>query len=150
MKLNDNTGACLDAMLQNALRGLEIIGGKAETYTKGHAPVDKTGISGPSAGALRNSITHRVNAEQKQVAVGSTLPWAAYVELGTGKLYEPPPEWIEAHAKRGRGLDHWIYKGGDGKWHMGFPRNGVKFLQRGIKDHLSEYKTILETELKGE
>lgn len=126
-------------MRMNALRGLEIVGGKAESYAKGLAPVD--------TGALRNSITHSVNQSELQVTVGSNAEHAPYVELGVGNLYEPPPEWIEAHAKRGRGLDHWLYKGDDGQWHIGYPRRGVKFLQTAIKSHLDEYRAILKSEL---
>ena len=101
-------------------------------------------------GALRNSFTHRVDAYKKQVTVGSAISYAPYVELGTGKLYSPPPEWIESHAKKGRGLDKWYYKDEQGKWHVGYPRKGVHMLQKGISNHLDEYKNIIETELKGE
>lgn len=120
----------------------------AETAAKGLAPVDKTGISGPNAGALRNSITHSVDEDKMQVAVGSTIFFAPYVELGTGNLYEPPPEWLEAQAKRGRGLSHWIYKGGDGKWHHGYPRQGKKFLQTAIKNNMENFKNVMESELR--
>lgn len=140
VKIEDNTQACISAMKQNALRALEIIGGQAETYAKGLSEPIKTG-------ALRNSITHRVDNDKKQVVIGSNVEYAPYIELGTGKLYEPPPEWIEAHAKRGRGLDHWFYKDKDGKWHIGFPIHGRKFLQRAVKEHLQQYKDILKSEL---
>lgn len=114
----------------------------AETYAKGLTPV--------KSGALRNSITHKVEmGEEPKVIVGSNMEYAPYVELGTGKLYEPPPEWIEFQAKRGRGLDHWLYRGEDGDWHVGFPRAGQKMIQRAITEHLDEYKEIIETELKG-
>ena len=73
-------------MRQAVNRALEIIGGMAETYAKGLTPVD--------TGALRNSITHKVEMgeEQSKVIVGTNVEYAPYVELGTGKLYEPPPE----------------------------------------------------------
>lgn len=139
MKIEDNTGACIDAMKQAALRALEIIGGKAESYTKALTPVD--------TGALRNSFTHSVNEAKKQVTVGSNLEYSSYVELGTGKLYDPPPEWIESHAKKGRGLDKWYYKDEQGKWHVGYPRKGAHMLQNGIMNHLDEFKEIIKSEL---
>lgn len=121
------------------IRALEIIGGKAESYTKALTPV--------KTGALRNSFTHRVDTEKFQVVVGSNIQYAPYVELGTGKLYEPPPGWIQSQAKKGRGLDRWFYKDDKGKWHVGYPRKGVKMLQRAITEHLDEYKTVIIKEL---
>lgn len=139
VRVDDNTGACIDEMRQSVLRALEIIGGKAESYTKALTPVD--------TGALRNSFTHRVDGDKKQVTVGSNLQYSSYVELGTGKLYDPPPEWIESHAKKGRGLDRWFYKDEQGKWHVGYPRKGVHMLQNGIMNHLDEFKEIIKSEL---
>lgn len=128
-------------MKRKVLRALEIIGGKAEGYAKGLTPT--------KTGALKNSFTHAVDDEHSKVVVGSNMHYAPYVELGTGKEYEPPPEWIEYQAQKGRGLDRWFYKDSKGKWHTGFPRKGVKMLRRAIKEHLDEYKDIIETELKG-
>lgn len=140
VRIEDNTQAVLAAMRAGAVRGLEIVGGKAETYAKAlSAPID--------TGALRNSITHQVDAGKLQVTIGSNVEYAPYVELGTGKLYSPPPEWIEFQAKRGRGLDHWFYRDEKGDWHVGFPHEGRKFLQNGIKNHLNEFKNIIKAEL---
>lgn len=68
MKIEDNTQACIDAATQAALRALEIIGGKAESYTKALTP--------KVTGALQNSFTHRVDGEKKQVTVGSNIEYA--------------------------------------------------------------------------
>lgn len=137
VKITDNTGQVLSGLKAQAARALEIIGGKAESYTKALTPVD--------TGALRNSFTHSVDGTT--VTVGSNLEYSIYVELGTGKLYSPPPDWMEAQAQRGRGLDHWVYKGDDGKSHMGFPRAGAHMLQHGVGDHISEYESIIKREL---
>ena len=137
--IDDTTGTVIDAVRQGTLRALEIIGGMAESYTKALTPVD--------TGALRNSFTHRVDFNKSKVTVGSNIEYAPYVELGTGKLYDPPPEWIESHAKKGRGLDRWFYKDVQGKWHVGFPRNGAHMLQKGIMNHLDEFKEIIISEL---
>lgn len=128
-----------DAIQQAVLRALEIVGGMAESYAKGLTPVQ--------TGALRNSFTHQVDAGKKTVAVGSNIEYAPYVELGTGNKYEPPEEWIEAQAQKGRGLDHWFYQDAKGQWHTGFPRQGVKMLQRAIKEHMDDYKNVIITEL---
>lgn len=137
--IEDNTGEAKKAMEMAVLRALEIIGGMAEGYAKGLTPV--------KTGALRNSITHKVDKAGKTVTVGSNVHYAPYVELGTGNQYEPPPEWIEAQAKRGRGLSKWYYKDDKGKWHVGYPRKGVKMIQRAIKEHMEEYKNVIVTEL---
>ena len=140
VNIEDHTGEAISAMKQAVLRALEVIGGTAEGYAAELTPVKTS--------ALRNSFTHRVDANNQTVVVGSNMEYAPYVELGTGKLYEPPPEWIEYQAEKGRGLDKWYYKDEDGKWHVGLPRAGVKMLQRAIRDHLDEYKEIIEAELK--
>lgn len=138
-KITDNTDEVLLNAQKAINRALEIIGEKAETYTKAITPVD--------TGALRNSFTHRVDGDKKKVTIGSNIEYAPYVELGTGKLYDPPPEWIEFHAKKGRGLDRWYYKDEQGKWHVGYPRKGVHMLQNGIMNHLDEFKEIIKSEL---
>lgn len=137
VKIKDNTGEVIAQAQEAVNRALEIIGGKAESYTKALTPVD--------TGALRNSFTH--SAGDTTVTIGSNIEYAPYVELGTGKLYDPPPEWINAQAKRGRGLDRWVYMGDDGQFHMGYPRVGVHMLQKGIGDHLDEYKNVIKSEL---
>lgn len=137
--ITDNTAEVLAALSRASARALEIIGGKAESYAKGLAPVD--------TGALRNSITHK--ADGGTMIVGSNIEYAPYIELGTGKEYSPPPDWIENNAKRGRGLDKWYYKDKlTGEWHVGFPQKPRPFLRPSIEDHVQEYKAIAEAELK--
>lgn len=64
----DNTGEILSAVEQAKQRALEIIGGKIEKYAKALCPVD--------TGALRNSITHQVEADGGTVQVGSNMTYA--------------------------------------------------------------------------
>lgn len=68
VKVTDNTDEALDALQSAAERGLEIIGGRAETHAKELCPVD--------TGNLRNSITHRVDSDGGTVVVGSNLEYA--------------------------------------------------------------------------
>ena len=124
VQITDNSAEVRDALEQAKARALEIIGGKIESYAKGLVPVD--------TGALRNSITHAVDGDT--VIAGSNLPYSAYVELGTGKEYSPPPEWIENNAERGAGI-----------------KGGVKprpYLRPAVENHTDEYKGIIENELK--
>lgn len=121
----DNTAEVLSAAERAVTRALEIIGGKMESYAKGLAPVD--------TGALRNSITHQVDSDS--VMVGSAIMYAPYVELGTGKEYSPPPQWIQSNAPRGAGIISASQK----------PR---PYLRPAVENHLDEYKNVIESELK--
>ena len=137
--IDDHTNEVISATKQALLRALVIIGDTAAGYAAELTPVKTS--------ALRNSMTRRVDESKMRVSVGSDLEYAPYVELGTGKLYEPPASFIEFKAKKGRGLDKWFYKDEDGEWHVGLPRQGVHMVERAIKDHLDEYKEIIQTEL---
>ena len=123
--ITDNSAEFLRALDEAKARALEIIGGKIESYAKGLVPVD--------TGALRNSITHAVDGDT--VIAGSNLPYSAYVELGTGKEYSPPPEWMENNAERGAGIISRSVK----------PR---PYLRPAVESHIDEYKNVMENELK--
>ena len=126
VKINDNSKEVSDNIKEALLRGLETCGLVAEGYAKKLAPVD--------TGNLRNSITHTVDGDV--LSVGSNIPYAAYVELGTGPHFEPPPDWETFTSKRGSGVGRGYVK----------PR---RYLQPAIEEHAGEYKNIAENELKG-
>lgn len=133
----DNSAEVLAGLKRAKARALEIIGLKAEGYAKRLCPVgtvESTGIKGYRGGTLRNSITHAVDGDV--LSVGSNIPYAAYVELGTGPHFEPPPDWETFTSKRGSGVGRGYVK----------PR---RYLQPAIEDHAGEYKTIMESELRG-
>lgn len=144
----DNTGLAKDAMKRAMARALEIIGGKAETYAKALTPVgtvESTGVEHYIGGTLKNSITHAVEGDT--VVIGSNVEYAPYVELGTGKEYKPPPRYMEAHGKKGKGRDRWFYQDMNGDWHVGYPRKGVHMLQKAVEEHVSEYEDVVRKEL---
>ena len=144
----DNTDEVMDEFERAMLRALEIIGGKAETYAKALTPVgtvESTGVEHYIGGTLRNSITHAMDGAT--VMIGSNVEYAPYVELGTGKEYEPPPKYMEAHGKKGKGRDRWFYQDMNGKWHVGYPRKGVHMLQKAIEDHVQEYEEVVRKEM---
>lgn len=62
-------------------RGMEIIGGMAESYAKGLAPV--------YTGNLRNSITHDVTDDGHTVVIGTNVKYAPYQELGAPNAHVP-------------------------------------------------------------
>lgn len=127
--ITDNSAEVKAALEQANARALEIIGGKIESYAKTLI----TEVGAVDTGALRNSITHAVDGDT--VLAGSSIYYAPYIELGTGKEYSPPPEWMENNAERGAGIR----------------KGGIKprpYLRPAVQEHIDEYKNIMETELK--
>ena len=137
VQFTDNSAKALAELSRAKARALEIIGLKAEGYAKRLCPVgtvESTGKKGYRGGTLRNSITHVVNGDE--LSVGSNIPYAAFVELGTGPHFEPPPDWETFTSKRGSGVGRSYVK----------PR---RYLQPAIEEHAGEYKAIMESELRG-
>lgn len=137
VQFTDNSAEALSELSRAKARALETIGLKAEGYAKKLCPVgtvESTGIKGYRGGTLRNSITHAVDGDV--LSVGSNIPYAAFVELGTGPHFEPPPDWETFTSKRGSGVGRGYVK----------PR---RYLQPAIEEHAGEYKTIWESELRG-
>ena len=137
VQITDNSAEALSELSRAKARALETIGLKAEGYAKRLCPVgtvESTGKKGYRGGTLRNSITHTVDGDV--LSVGSNIPYAAYVELGTGPHFEPPPDWETFTSKRGSGVGRAYVK----------PR---RYLQPAIEEHKDEYKTIAENKLTG-
>lgn len=106
---------------------LERIGAMAEGYAR-------EGARFPGGtGRLSGSIVHAVEGDV--VTVGSAVAYAPYVELGTGSLYEPPPEWLENNGVRGSRDTPGVA-----------PR---PFLRPAMEGHLEEYREVIEGELRG-
>lgn len=147
VEMNINIDAFLKAMEKATDRALTIIAGKMENYAmdgvRDNAPRDL-------APELRNSITSQV--KDGVVQVGSNMQIAPYIELGTGPMYESPPEYMENNAKGGKGqagLPYWIYFDPvDGQFKVGTPQPAKPFLRPAIEYHLDEYQKIIENELK--
>lgn len=117
----DNTDKVGQELIDACRRALEICGGKAETYAKLNCPV--------RTGNLRNSITHDVAENGKSVAVGSATSYAPFVELGH---IQEVGRYVPAIGRR---LKNEFVK----------PR---PFLRPAVENHLTEYKSIIENELK--
>ena len=128
IQFTDNSKEVSDNIKAALLRGLETCGLVAEGYAKKLAPVD--------TGNLRNSITHRVDEGEPAAYIGSDTEYAAYVELGTGKYYpggRPTP---------------WVYQDAKGNWHWTAGNKAQPYLKPAAADHASEYRQIVEDELK--
>jgi HK97 gp10 family phage protein len=132
----DNTEEVLAAVEQAITKAMTKIGIKVERYAKNLCPVgtpESTGKKGYRGGTLRNSITFEV--EDKEVAIGSNVEYAPYVELGTGPNFTPPPSWETFQSTKGSGI-------GGGYVHA------RPFLRPAVEDHLSEYEDIVKGEFK--
>lgn len=130
---------------------LEIMGQKIETWAKGLcSPKGPNGNMLPGAPELRNSISHSVR--NGVLTVGSEMQIAPYVELGTGKEYVPPPEWLEYHGtdKHSKsGVDWWIFFDPNEKvFKIGKPIKAQPYLRPAIMDHVEELRAVVEGELK--
>lgn len=147
VQITDNSDQFKRLLTKAGAAALEIIGGMAESYTKGL-------IAHPRALApeLRNSYTHQV--QDGVLTVGSNLEVAPYVELGTGKFYNPPPEWLENHAKPKHGygqagIESWIYFDPlERVFKIGTPQEAHPHLRPAMTEHTEEYKNVLEDKLK--
>lgn len=127
--INANFGDLSENLDEAILRALERVGSQAEGYAADLAPVD--------TGRLRNSLTHRVDADKK-VYVGTAAEYAAYVEFGTGK-----------YASGGRQTP-WVYKDDKGQWHYTHGQRAQPFLKPALQNHIETYRNIIEDELKGD
>lgn len=139
----DNTQLVLDLMRKANERALVKIGMKASAYARALAP-QKWGNE------LRQSINYEVR--DGVLTVGSNLNIAAYAELGTGKHYQPPPEWIENHAPKGTkvpaGIEHWIYfDREENAFKVGAPQKPDPYLRPAFENHWAEYEAIVKGEM---
>ena len=145
--ITDNSDQVKTLLVNACNAAAEVIGGMAESYVKGL-------IAHPRdlAPELRNSYTHQV--ENGVLTVGSNLEVAPYVELGTGKFYNPPPEWLENHAKPKHGygqagIDSWIYYDPlEQVFKVGTPQEARPHLRPAMTEHTEEYKRVVEDQLK--
>lgn len=128
IEITDNSGLVKEELEAAVLRALEKCGLTAEAYAKLLCPVD--------TGNLRNSITHQVQPSETAVYIGTDSEYAAYVELGTGKYYpggRPTP---------------WVYQDAKGNWHLTHGQQAQPYLKPAVADHVAQYRSIIEGELK--
>lgn len=154
----DNSAEILKLMKGASEKAAREIGGKIVNHAR--EAVDKArgplGNAWPqeSVIALRQSLVCRVKDTDKGpvLYVGSNLEIAPYIELGTGKEYDPPEAWIEYHGHDGHtkaGLDSWIYFDElDGEFKLGRPVPPTPYLSPAVLDHAAEYKKVLKQYLK--
>lgn len=128
INFKDNSTSVLAGLNEHCLKALERIGQQAEGYAKDISPVD--------TGMLRNSITHAVDENRKEVFIGSNSEYAPYVEFGTG-IYYP-----------GGRTTPWVYKDAKGAWHTTSGQQPQPFIKPAVADHEQTYRNIIEDEFK--
>lgn len=92
-------------------------------------------------GAMRNSITHQVEAAESTVYVGTNSEYAIYNELGTGIYLE------SEDGRQGRQTP-WVYQDERGKFHRTRGMKPIHMLKNGIGNNIGEFKKIAEDMLK--
>lgn len=127
---NDHSDEVLEAFEEGCLRALERCGLQGEGYAKDECPVD--------TGALRNSISHKVDPGEPAVYIGTNAEHGGYVELGTGRY---------STTGGGTPKDHWAYMGDDGKIHIGKPMKPRPYLKPAVANHVGTYRNIFKDEL---
>lgn len=162
----DNSGAAVTELESKLGAMLEEIGLKTVSYAK--ANISAAGRV--DTGQYRNSITHRVRADEKAVYVGSNLMTAVYNELGTGKFASNgsgrPGWWVyvagqdAASRAAHRSATRKIYtyeqakrivamlqaKGLDA--HMTQGMKPIHALQKAASEHNQAYKNIIKKNMK--
>lgn len=131
IKINSNVDLVLDELKAKVEKGLEECGLIAEGYAKRECPVD--------TGALRNSITHTVDAGQGKAYIGTNMHYASYIEFGTG-----------IHSTLGGRQTPWVYKDDKGNWHQTVGQVGRPFIKPAAANHGDEYRMIIENVLKND
>lgn len=132
IKMTDNSRQFLSELHSKIGVALEAAAIQAES----HAVRIITQEKRVDTGAMKNSISHSVSGDTAYI--GSNLEYAVYHELGTG-----------IYASQGGGRKTpWFYVGRDGKKHRTVGLKPIHFLKRAIEENVSEYKAIIEQEMK--
>lgn len=122
---NINKAAQVD-LPQAIAKGLESACLVVEGAAKSNAPVQ--------TGTLRSSISHKVNAGSMEGAVGATVDYAPYVEIGTG-----------IYSTMGGGRQGgWFYVDASGQGHFTMGSHPKPFLKPALDTNLSAIMRCFE------
>lgn len=131
-KLTDHSPEYLAELRGKIAIALEAAAVQAESHARSIITQERR----VDTGALRNSVTHSVSGDNAYI--GSNLEYAVYNELGTG-----------IYASQGGGRQTpWYFVGRDGKRHRTVGLKPIHFLKRAIEENITEYKAIIEHEMK--
>lgn len=97
-----------------------------------------TSESRVDTGAMRNSISHQVDAGDKSVYIGTNIEYAIYHELGTG---------IYLEGGGGRQTP-WAYQDASGEWHRTRGMKPIHMIKNGVSGSVNDFKSIANDILK--
>ena len=97
-----------------------------------------TSESRVDTGAMRNSISHQVDAGDQSVYIGTNIEYAIYHELGTG---------IYLEGGGGRQTP-WAYQDANGEWHRTRGIKPIHMLKNGVSGSVEDFKSIANDILK--
>lgn len=97
-----------------------------------------TSESRVDTGAMRNSISHQVDAGDKSVYIGTNIEYAIYHELGTG---------IYLEGGGGRQTP-WAYQDANGSWHRTRGMKPIHMIKNGVSGSVNDFKSIANDILK--
>lgn len=97
-----------------------------------------TSESRVDTGAMRNSISHQVDAGDKSVYIGTNIEYAIYHELGTG---------IYLEGGGGRQTP-WAYQDANGEWHRTRGMKPIHMIKNGVSGSVNDFKSIANDILK--
>lgn len=151
----DNSDEILRLLAGATEKAATMVGMNVETAAKRLcAPKGPMGNTMAGAPELRNSINYRVEDtdDGPMLLVGSNMQIAPYIELGTGKEYDPPKEWIEYHGEDKHskaGLDEWWYFDELEKtFKIGKPIPAQPYLRPAFMDHVDDIKATIQEALE--
>lgn len=137
----DNSAEVLQELSTRVQAALEACGEQAVGYAQDiiDASIPRHADSwytSKGASGLRGSISHEVH--ENTCYVGTNNEHAIYNEFGTGIYVED-----------GSGRQSpWAYQDENGNWHRTRGMKPIHFLKNALADHVDEYKSIMEEELK--
>lgn len=135
MSLNfvNNSKEVLQALQQQAEVALEACGLAGEGFAKENI----TRQGAVDTGNLRNSISHKVDPQERSVYIGTNVEYAPYIEYGTGIYYE------------GGRRTSWTYQDENGDWHRTKGMVPRPYLKPAAAEHKKEYQQIIKQYLQG-
>ena len=161
----DHSDEVLRAAKEQIEAALEAVGQNCESHAKQNITegVPRGGGSWYTPrGDLRNSVSHKVQANEKAVYIGSNLSYAKFNELGTGKYAGGRSGyWVFVRGGGQRGSNTGktysleqakrimaILRSKGLEAHMTDGLKPLHFLKKAAADHIDEYKQIIKTYLQ--
>lgn len=133
VKIDSHIDEVMDATNEQIEAALEAVGHQAVSHAKSIV----TAKGRVATGALRNSISHQVEAGEKAVYFGTNIEYAIFNEYGTG-----------IYADGGGRQSPWSYQDSKGNWHRTSGMPPIHFIRDAASENAEEYKAIIEQYLR--